>query len=105
MEIVKDSSGIIALKGSLTASNIEAIHAQLEPLLDERIHDMVLDLSGVDDIDISGLQLLCSIKKSAESEGAFLIRALSPQVREAIVLSGFETILKEGGDEEDPRGR
>lgn len=52
MEIVKDSSGIIALKGSLTASNIEAIHAQLEPLLDERIHDMVLDLSGVDDIDI-----------------------------------------------------
>lgn len=95
MEIVKNSSGILALNGPMTASHIESIHAQLEPLLDERIHDMVLDLSGVDEIDISGLQLLYSIKKSAESEGTFLIRAPSQQVKDAVALAGFEAVLKE----------
>jgi anti-anti-sigma factor len=95
MEIQKDATGALILKGSLTVSHIESAHVKLEPLLDESIHDTVLDLSGVDDTDISGLQLLYSIKKSAESEGSFHIRAISPQVKEYILLSGFETILKE----------
>ncbi|HOE71679.1 MAG: STAS domain-containing protein [Bacteriovoracaceae bacterium] len=96
MEIYKDSSGALVIKGSLTVSHIESAHTKIEPLLDETIHDMVLDLSAVDDIDISGLQLLYAIKKSAESEGAFSIRAISPQVKEHVLLSGFNTILKEG---------
>lgn len=96
MEIVKNASGILALNGSMTASHIESIYAQLEPLLDEMIHDMVLDLSGVDEIDISGLQILYAIKRSAENEGSFLIMALSQQVKEAVVLSGFDAVLKEG---------
>jgi anti-anti-sigma factor len=95
MEIKKDSSGALVFKGKMVASEIESIHSKVEPLLDETILDTVLDLSGVDDIDISGLQLISSIKKSAENEGTFRIRAISPQVKECIILSGFEMILKE----------
>ncbi len=96
MEIQKDSSGALVLKGPLTVPHIESTHSQLEPLLDECIHETILDLSMVDDIDISGLQLLYAIKKSAESEGVFRIGAISPQVKEYVLLSGFEAILKEG---------
>ncbi|HON38838.1 MAG: STAS domain-containing protein [Desulfomonilia bacterium] len=95
MEIQKDSSGTLVLKGSLTVTHIESAHSQIEPLLDECIREIVLDLSKVDDIDISGLQLLYAIKKSAESEGVFRICAISPQVKESVLLSGFEAILKE----------
>lgn len=95
MDIKKDSSGALILKGQLVVSEIESIHSKLEPLVDETIHDIVLDLSGIDDIDISGLQLIFSIKKSVEGEGAFRIRAVSPKVKECIHLSGFETLLKE----------
>ncbi len=95
MEIKKDSSGALVIKGKMVASEIETIHSKIEPLLDETILDTVLDLSGVDDIDISGLQLIFAIKKSAESEGTFRIRTVSPQVKECILLSGFDMILKE----------
>jgi len=96
MEIHKDSSGVLVFKGPLTAAHTESAHAQLEPLLDECIRDTVLDLSRVDDIDISGLQLLYAVKKSAENDGTFRIRAVSTQVKEYVLLSGFDTVLKEG---------
>jgi anti-anti-sigma factor len=95
MEIQKDASGALIFKGPLVVSEIESIHSKIEPLLDETIRETVLDLSGVDDIDISGLQLLYAIKKSAENEGSFRIKAISPHVKECIILSGFDIILKE----------
>lgn len=95
MDIYKDASGALVFKGQLVVSDIEAVHSKIEPLLDETIHETVLDLSGIDDIDISGLQLIFSIKKSAEGEGTFRIKSVSPQVKESILLSGFDVILKE----------
>lgn len=95
MDIQKDASGTLVFKGRLTASGIETAHAKIEPLLDEIIQDTVLDLSGVHEIDISGLQLIYAIKKSAESDGSFRIRALSPEVKQCIILAGFDMILQE----------
>ncbi len=95
MEISRDASGTLLFKGSLVVSEIESIHMKIEPLLDETIGETVLDLSGVDEIDISGLQLLYAIKKSAENEGSFRIKAMSARVKECILLSGFDIILKE----------
>jgi anti-anti-sigma factor len=95
MEIQKDSSGALVFKGSLVVSEIEFIHSKVEPLLDETLHETVLDLSGVEDIDISGLQLILAMKKTAVSDGAFRIKAASPKVKEIMLLAGFETILQE----------
>jgi len=95
MEITKDSSGTIIFKGQMTVSEAESIHSRLESLLDELLRDITLDLSEVDDIDISGLQIIYAIKKSFENEGYFRIKALSAPVKECIVLSGFDMILKE----------
>lgn len=96
MEIHKDPSGALVFKGKLVVSEIEAAHSKVEPLLDETPHETVLDLSDVDDIDISGLQLILAMKKAAMTDGAFLIRGASAQVREIICLAGFDGILQEG---------
>ncbi|HNY64528.1 MAG TPA: STAS domain-containing protein [Deltaproteobacteria bacterium] len=95
MEIHKDASGALVLEGQLVVSEIELTHSKIEPLLDDTGHETVLDLTNVDDIDISGLQLIFAIRKSAMSDGSFRIRGASPKVKEVIVLSGFETLLQE----------
>jgi anti-anti-sigma factor len=95
MEIHKDSSGALVFTGQLVVSEVEFIHAKVEPLLDDTMHETVLDLSDVDDIDISGLQLIFAIKKTVVSDGAFRIRGVSQKVREIVILAGFEGILQE----------
>lgn len=95
MEILKDAKGALVFKGQLVVSEIELIHSRIEPLLDDTGHDTVLDLTEVDDIDISGLQLIFALKKTAASEGTFQIRAASPKVKDLITLAGFEGILQE----------
>lgn len=95
MEIIQDASGALVFKGHMTVSQVEVIHSKLEPLLDEVSPDAVIDLSGVDEIDIAGLQLIFAIKKSIEGEGSFRIKAISAQVKECMVLSGFDMILQE----------
>jgi anti-anti-sigma factor len=95
MEIIKEPSGELVFKGQMTVSVVEAIHSKLEPLLEEVLPDVVLDLSGVNEIDVAGLQLIIAVKNSSECEGSFRIKAISPPVKECITLSGFEMVLKE----------
>ena len=95
MDIIKDSSGILVFTGQMIASEIEALYAKVEPLVEETAPDVVLDLSGVDEIDIAGIQLILALKKSFEAEGSFRIKAVSPPVKECISISGFEIILSE----------
>ena len=95
MEIIKDPSGTLVLKGQMITSQIEAIHSKIEPMIDEILPEASFDLSEITEIDISGLQLILALKKTIESEGSFQIRALSPVVKECIMLSGFNMLLKE----------
>lgn len=95
MEISLDSQGVFLFKGNLVASNIENVHSTLESLLEESSRVITLDLSQVDEIDIAGLQLLYSLKKTFEADGALRICALSPALNEILDLSGFGVALKE----------
>ncbi len=96
MEITKDK-GTVVLKGKLVVSEIDTIHTQIETLLDELPPDLVLNLSGVDEIDTSGMQLLLALKKSIEERerGSLQIKSASVSVKEALSLSGFDAVLKE----------
>jgi anti-anti-sigma regulatory factor len=49
----------------------------------------------VEEIDIAGLQLLYSLKKTFESDGALHILAINQVIRDIIDLSGFNVPLKE----------
>lgn len=96
MEIIKDK-GIIVLKGKMIVSEIDTVHSQLENLLDEISPDIFLNLSAVDEIDTSGLQLLYALKKSIEERerGSLQIKSPSNAVKEALSFSGFDIVLKE----------
>ena len=95
MEIGIDSQGVVIFKGNLVVSNIENVHSSLDSLLEDAAQIMTLDLSNVDEIDISGLQLLYSLKKTFETDGALRIRSLNPALIDVFDISGFGIALKE----------
>jgi anti-anti-sigma factor len=95
MEISTDSKGTIVFKGNLVVTDIESIHSEIESLLEDSSRDITLDLRQVDEIDIAGLQLLYSLKKTFESDGALHILAINQSIRDIIDLSGFNVPLKE----------
>jgi anti-anti-sigma factor len=95
MEVGTDEKGVIFFKGALTASNIEHVYSVLEGIFDESPRNITLDLSGVEEIDTLGLQLLVSIRKTFSSDGNVRILAVSPQVAEAVEISGFGIALRE----------
>ncbi len=95
MEIDIDSKGVIVFKGNLTVSNIDTVHSSLELLMEDASQDLNIDLSRVEEMDISGLQLLYSLKKTVEAEGSLRIRAVNPAIQEILDISGFSLALKE----------
>jgi len=95
MEITTDSHGTIVFKGNLVVSNIETIHSEIESLIEESSRNIAIDLSQVEEIDIAGLQLLYSLKKTCEGDGSLHINAMNQSVRDIIDLSGFNIPLKE----------
>jgi anti-anti-sigma factor len=95
MEISTDSQGTIVFKGNLVVTNIESIHSEIESLLEESSRNITIDLRQVEEIDIAGLQLLYSLKKTLEVDGALNILAINQCIRDIIDLSGFNVPLKE----------
>ncbi|HNQ85406.1 MAG TPA: STAS domain-containing protein [Deltaproteobacteria bacterium] len=95
MQITVDSAGVIHFKGNLVVSTIENVHSTLESLLERSSRVVTLDLSGVNEIDIAGLQLLYSLKMTFETDGALRIRAFSPTIGDILGASGFGIALKE----------
>jgi len=95
MKISKDGSGAIVCSGNMVISEIESIQSQMETILDECSHKVIMDLSKVEEIDTSGLQLLYSIKQTLEPEGVFHVCAISEAVKETLIISGYERFLQE----------
>jgi anti-anti-sigma regulatory factor len=62
----------VSVSGSMTIQYLPELLKPLIKLIDEP-GDIVLDLHDVTDVDISGLQLLCSIDKSLTEQGKELI--------------------------------
>lgn len=95
MEISTDSQGTIVFKGNLVVTNIESIHSEIESLLEESSRNITINLSQVEELDIAGLQLLYSLKKTVEGDGTLHILAINQSIRDIIDLSGFNVPLKE----------
>ena len=79
MEIFLDDRGVVLFRGALVASTIDSAYGSLENILENTGRNISVDLSGVEEIDISGLQLLCSLKKTFAVDGSMRIVSMSPQ--------------------------
>jgi len=89
MEIFRQDDGVVRAKGDLHISEVDELKSAL-------LHEyaaapaLVLDLSGVDSCDAASLQVLCSLRKSADRDGKELrISALSVAMREASSILGL----------------
>lgn len=88
MEIIRQDEGVVQIRGDLHISDAESVR---RGLIDElaAAPAMVLDLSLVDSCDGASFQLLCSLRKSAETHGKdFRISTPSRAMREISAILG-----------------
>ena len=86
---------VLRIKGSMSVFNIASIHKELLSCFDED-NNLTLNLEAVEVCDISGLQLLYSARKTAESEGKkFMVDGTSISIIDTINSAGLspETVL------------
>jgi len=90
----------LILKGPATMRTIEAIHARLSRLIEEK-PAVEIDCSAATEVDLSLIQLLLAARKGANASGKTLIlsRPASGALRDALMRSGLLTAA--GGSERD----
>jgi anti-anti-sigma factor len=89
MEISQQGDGVLRLQGDLHISDVEALRSALAGGLAAGTA-LVLEISGVDRCDTASLQLLCSLRRSAEKDGKDLrIFGASEAIREASSILGL----------------
>ncbi|MGI4721370.1 MAG: STAS domain-containing protein [Janthinobacterium lividum] len=85
-----DGTGLLRLSGELTIYHAAELKAALLPLADDGAHALVVDLSGVSDIDSAGLQLLLATRRTLAGRGASLrLDGCDGAVGEALALYGM----------------
>jgi len=83
---------MLELNSSLTIYEVEAMQDQFLSLLGD--DTIIIDCSALQKIDMSGLQLLVSLKKSAHEMGKdFTMLNISDEIQANFDLSGMGTIL------------
>lgn len=92
MSFVKEVKGektFLKIEGSLSIYEASALQQALIECF-ETSKTVAIDLQGVTDCDITGIQLLHSARMTAEArEKAIKITAVSPAVTEALAAAGL----------------
>lgn len=90
-----DDQGVIELSGDLVFASVTRVLGQIEPLLDgAEKSPLVIDLSGVEDVDSAGLALLLEVLERARHHGVPLrIRSLPESLLGIARLSNVEKLL------------
>ena len=86
----KDGKALLIVEGPLSIYEAETLRGEMVECFDA-YDGLVLDLDGVDECDITGVQLLCSAGKTGTEESKpFSVLRASPPVIEALVQTGLE---------------
>ena len=84
--------GVIVITGILTIANVEALYAELKELLNEDASVMI-DCSGVTEIDTAALQLFIALKRSFLEMSRPIVYITSSAIDEALALSGLTKLF------------
>jgi len=95
MEIDFESNGI-KVKGNCVVKDLQPLKKTMLELLESESSSIELDLSGIEAIDTAGVQFLAVCRNNAlEKEKTFKITADSEPVREALKITGLESMLED----------
>jgi anti-sigma B factor antagonist len=92
---------LVHFAGDLDAFSAPQVHERVEAYLTPDVHRVVLDLSGVDFIDSTGIRLLLALKGSRSSPDVVLVYPRSSGPRKALDIVGIPHVMRsvEGLDE------
>lgn len=76
----------LALEGALVVQHVAEMKTKLKEALEE-VDTLTIDLSETSEVDLAGLQLLCSAHRTAISLNKTLCRMGEPQEKEALGLT------------------
>ncbi len=95
MDIELESTGL-KVKGNCVIQDLLPLQKTMLELIESERSSVMLDLSGVEAIDTAGVQLLAVCRNNALEKGkTFRINSESEAVREALIITGLESMLED----------
>ena len=95
MDIELESTGL-KVKGNCVIQDLLPLQKTMLELIESERSSVELDLSGVEAIDTAGVQLLAVCRNNALENGkTFRINSESEAVREALLITGLESMLED----------
>lgn len=88
-----DHRRVLRLSGECDIATAPQLHEALTPLRGE-VQDLVLDLSGLDFIDSSGVAVVAgALKWLRESDGSLAISGAHGSVRKVFEITGLDRVI------------
>ena len=85
---------VLVLHGSLDLASATELHQRLENVIQEGWNRVVLDLSGVDFVNSTGLGVMVATTKQLRSAGGDLVlRSFQGIPSEALAVTGLDSFL------------
>ena len=95
MDIELESTGL-KVKGNCVIQDLLPLQKTMLELIESERSSVELDLSAVEAIDTAGVQLLAVCRNNALEKGkTFRISSDSEAVREALIITGLESMLED----------
>ena len=85
---------VVALEGSVQASNAGFLLDTMEALLDDGHTRFVLDCRGLSSISSDGLAVLVDLLEQMEPEGKLVLCHASQKIRNLLELSGLDRFIE-----------
>lgn len=86
---------VMYFEGRLDTASAAQVQQDVQPLINSKGHDIILDCAKMDYISSSGLRIFLSILKSAKTNGDHVyIRGLSDNLRQVFTMTGFINLFE-----------
>ncbi len=91
---VSDGQALLTVRGEVDHIHAPVLEYSLNALIDQGHRDLVVDLSGVDFLDSSGLKVLeAAVHRLERAEGSLALRSPSPIVRRLLGIVGLDDVI------------
>jgi anti-sigma B factor antagonist len=88
------ASETLTLSGRLDASSVGEVRARLNSLIDTTTETVIVDLSGIDVIDVTGLGMLAGAHRRLERSGRRLVlRGCADHVRRVLAVTRLSRVM------------